>query len=788
MKRALLVVGVLLVGIIIGLFGDNFRRLFGASASALAGNSEADMMFKGGGAQFAPPPMAAAPAEEAADGMDAPVESGERRRSPSKMRKEIIQIIKGSPGGAAAPAAPEPESAPEGGEESAAAPSRAWFPETFLFEPLVVTDAAGQATVPVRVPDRLTRWRVLALAHSRSGAQAGAVTSFAGTLPTYVDPVVPAFLRTGDAVRLPVQVVNTTSAAVEQPLKLAADGAVVDGAATRTVKVPAQGSVVEYVTLKATRPGPVSLKASLGTTDAVVRGFDVVPTGRPVSQSRGGTLAAPRTLTLEGPTGVEEGSERVRLLVYPGALGVLRAELSAANGRGGLAEDAYALLLAGRTPALLKTLGETADAEALKAMSAVSGQRVLRAGRSPDVPTAALLAQAALAHPDNPVLARLGERLAAQVSNAQRPDGTCQGADGWTLQRLLVATADCAQAVRAAAQLSTAGKQRAQSFTVRALGAFERNLSRVQDGYTAAALLASGVVTGSLQDTLRTRVREALKKRDDGAVYLPVETGVTRADGVVPSESEATALAVLALAGDAKAPMADLGTALLSGYQPGWGWGDGYTNLHCLQAAMALFSQPLPREVRVVLERDGKVISEGTFDAKALRDVLALEAAAPGSEGPHTWTVRAEPAVPGLGYSLTLGAYVPWKVQKEQGLELAVKASTEAKVGQPVEVTVQAASPAGMALKLRYSLPAGAQADRPSLQRLVAEGKVTSFDEEDGALTFTLPPRGAGEPFQASFRVVPTLAGTLQGGASSLSPAERPDLVSYVPPSAWTVR
>jgi hypothetical protein len=150
--------------------------------------------------------------------------------------------------------------------------------------------------------------------------------------------------------------------------------------------------------------------------------------------------------------------------------------------------------------------------------------------------------------------------------------------------------------------------------------------------------------------------------------------------------------------------------------------------------------------------------------------------------------VRAEPAVPGLGYSLTLGAYVPWKVQKEQGLELAVKASTEAKVGQPVEVTVQAASPAGMALKLRYSLPAGAQADRPSLQRLVAEGKVTSFDEEDGALTFTLPPRGAGEPFQASFRVVPTLAGTLQGGASSLSPAERPDLVSYVPPSAWTVR
>jgi hypothetical protein len=186
--------------------------------------------------------------------------------------------------------------------------------------------------------------------------------------------------------------------------------------------------VVEDVTLKATQPGPVSVRAALGSTDAVVRGFEVVPTGRPVSQTRGGSLGAPRTLTLEGPAEVEAGSERVRLLVYPGALGVLRAVLAAASGRGGVAEDAYTLLLAGRAPALLKTLGETADAEVLQSLSSVAGQRVLRAGRSPEVSTAALLAQAALTHPDSPVLSRLGERLAAQVANAQRPGRMCRGA------------------------------------------------------------------------------------------------------------------------------------------------------------------------------------------------------------------------------------------------------------------------------------------------------------------------------------------------------------------------
>ncbi|HZI03362.1 MAG TPA: alpha-2-macroglobulin family protein, partial [Archangium sp.] len=130
---------------------------------------------------------------------------------------------------AEAPGAPPPPPAPAPPAEAPATPGRAWFPETFLFEPLVVTDASGLASVPVKVPDRLTNWRVLALGHSRSGAQAGAVSTFAGTLPTYVDPVLPPFLRAGDTVRLPVQVVNTTGASVTRSLKVEAEGVTVEG-------------------------------------------------------------------------------------------------------------------------------------------------------------------------------------------------------------------------------------------------------------------------------------------------------------------------------------------------------------------------------------------------------------------------------------------------------------------------------------------------------------------------------------------------------------------------------
>src|SRR6185436_20204685 len=105
-------------------------------------------------------------------------------------------------------------------------------------------------THQVRVPDRLTSWRVLALAHSRAGAQAGAETSFRGTLPTYLDPVVPSFLMTGDEVSLPIQIVNTTDQPVSGPVRLEVKGAAL-ARAPGAVRVAGQGSVVAYATIRA---------------------------------------------------------------------------------------------------------------------------------------------------------------------------------------------------------------------------------------------------------------------------------------------------------------------------------------------------------------------------------------------------------------------------------------------------------------------------------------------------------------------------------------------------------
>jgi hypothetical protein len=679
--------------------------------------------------------------------------------------------------------APKDADAPSD-EGGAAAPTRSWFPETFLFEPLVVTDAQGQASVAVKVPDRLTTWRVLGLAHSRQGGQAGAITSFLGTLPTYVEPVTPAFLYAGDKVRLPIQVVNTTAEDLSSPLLLTATGASL-AALGGAVKVPAFGNVVQYAELTTRVPGQVSLRAALGETDTVEKSFAVQPAGLRSVTSKGGTLAAPREFVLTGPADTLPGTESLRLKVFPGALGLVRSELSAAPGRGGVAEDAYLLNLLGQAPELLQALGAEADAPAIRELSLLAMQRVLKHARAPSVDAATLLTLGALAHADNPVLARLGERLALQVAAAQRADGTCEGATGWTLQRLLVTTADCVHAVRASTATPQA-KQRAMAVTVKAQGAFERNLKRVADGYTAAAMLASGALEGSVAKALKQLVLEHVKSVEDGSKYLEVDPGVVRADGRAPSTFEATALAVLALGDDPV--VADLGTYLMSGYSAAWGWGDGRANLVALRASVQLFKEPVPAGVKITLTRDGQVLTQGTLDAAALKDVLTLDAEANGSVGAHTFRLTAEPAVAGLGYSLQLVAFTPWKTPETKGLSLTTTVPASLEVGQPADLALSAALPGNTPMQLVLPLPAGVQHDTPSLDALVSAGKVLRYETQVGQLTLHLAPQSAGSVYTATVRVVPTLAGSLQSGPASLAPEAEPWLAKAFAPSTWVIR
>src|SRR5258706_5657889 len=210
-------------------------------------------------------------------------------------------------------------------------------------------------------------------------------------------------------------------------------------------------------------------------------------------------------------------------------------------------------------------------------------------------------------------MARPGERGVAYPAKTPRPDGTFAGGNGWTLQRVLVATAEATRAVAASSQ-TLAEKQRAMAVAVKASGAFERNFNDAVDPYTAAAILASGATKGELADKLRKRILTGIKSTSDGAKYLAIGEGVVRPDGRVPNIAEATALAVLALTIDPKIDpklvdpkiVPDLGATLLGSYNTFTGWGDGHANLACMRAVIDLFKTPVPANVKVTLTMDGK--------------------------------------------------------------------------------------------------------------------------------------------------------------------------------------
>ncbi|MDR2013501.1 MAG: Ig-like domain-containing protein [Rhodanobacter sp.] len=126
------------------------------------------------------------------------------------------------------------------GESPASAPIqiRTDFTPLALFVPHVRTDAAGKVSVPFKLPDNLTRYRVMAVASAGErdfGANESTITA---RLPLMVRPSAPRFLNFGDRFELPVVVQNQTDAASEVGIVVRAANAVVEDPAAKRVTIP----------------------------------------------------------------------------------------------------------------------------------------------------------------------------------------------------------------------------------------------------------------------------------------------------------------------------------------------------------------------------------------------------------------------------------------------------------------------------------------------------------------------------------------------------------------------
>lgn len=111
-------------------------------------------------------------------------------------------------------------------EESTQIRLRENFNALAVFAPAVKTDANGHATVRVKLPDNLTRYRVMAVAVAGGKYFGSGESNLSAQMQLMVRPSAPRFLNVGDRFELPIVIQNQTSQPVTANVAVRAVNAV----------------------------------------------------------------------------------------------------------------------------------------------------------------------------------------------------------------------------------------------------------------------------------------------------------------------------------------------------------------------------------------------------------------------------------------------------------------------------------------------------------------------------------------------------------------------------------
>lgn len=153
------------------------------------------------------------------------------------------------------------------GHGDAAIQLRKDFSALALFAPAVQTDAAGRARVQLKLPDNLTRYRVMAVAVASDRFFGQGEATVTARNPLMVRPSAPRFLNFGDRFELPVVIQNQTDAPLSVSVAVRASNLTLSAGSGRRVSVPANDRVEVRFPSAAADPGTarIQIAAAAGT-------------------------------------------------------------------------------------------------------------------------------------------------------------------------------------------------------------------------------------------------------------------------------------------------------------------------------------------------------------------------------------------------------------------------------------------------------------------------------------------------------------------------------------------
>lgn len=199
---------------------------------------------------------------------------------------------------------------------------REYFPETLLWQPEVITDPDGKATMKFRMADNITTWKMYTVASTKNGKVGFAEKEVTAFQAFFVDLDPPKFLTNGDEIFLPTQVRNYTEKKQKVDVTMSPadwfsfidqDRKQVDVASGQT-----ENAVFGFKALMSIKDGKQRVTAKAETdSDAIEKPVTVRPDGREIVATDSRFFNGTNRFDVNFPANTLAGTHRAELKVYP---------------------------------------------------------------------------------------------------------------------------------------------------------------------------------------------------------------------------------------------------------------------------------------------------------------------------------------------------------------------------------------------------------------------------------------------------------------------------------------
>jgi type II secretory pathway pseudopilin PulG len=668
---------------------------------------------------------------------------------------------------------------------------RTWFPETLLWQPELITDDAGRATLDIDLADSITTWRLSADAVSADGMLGAAQRPIRVFQPFFVDLNLPLNLTRGDEISVPAVVYNYSNKPLSIALALS-DATWFErlGPAKQTVDLAVNEVRSVSFRIRAKKIGRFELTvqaAAAGLSDAIRRSVDVSADGRRVEQSKSGTLDQPADIPWTVPAGAIDGSVRATVKIFPSTFSQV------VDGMASIFQMPYGCFeqTSSTTYPNVLALDYLRRTHQTDPRIEATAQRDIHLGYqrllSFEIPTGGfewfgnppanqtLTAYGLMEFTDmalvHDVDARLIERTRDWLLQQQQPDGSWLPEDrrmeedparaAGDLDRLST-TAYIAWAVYGGRDHESAGKQRTLSYIL----GWEPQ--KIDDPYVLALVAnALQAIEPDSNDAgpYLDRLEQQCERSDDGKlVWWALQSGrrTTFYGGGNCGAIETTSLATLAmLGGHRDPPMVRSALAwLITQKNPQGTWGSTQATVLALKALLAGTGESLSdgqaRKIDVLV--DGKPVKSLDIPPEQCDVVQQIDLSKFIAAGNHRLSIH-EHSGSACGYDASLVHYVPNGDTDRSSGAFAIsleydkpKSAVADRIEATARVTNRLPASAPMVV-VELPAPPGFSLDTADLDSLQSAGKIAKYQMGPRGATVYLRELATGEPLMIKYHL-----------------------------------